>query len=55
MKGKCISCGKKATSEYLIISHRGTDSVPNMVSSSKFCDKCKPKYTNPNMQLIYGK
>lgn len=50
VKGKCISCKKKATSEYLII-----DSKNKTSSSNKFCDKCKPKHTNPNMQLIDGK
>ena len=49
MKGKC-NCGKKAVAEYLITNHRS-----KTVWSMIYCDACKPKYTSPDIQLIYGK
>lgn len=47
MYGKC-NCGKKATSEYLI-QNKG------MVSTMKYCDKCKPKTEQDGLVKIYGK
>lgn len=47
MRGKC-NCGKKATSEWSITNYGTTWTM-------KYCDKCKPKYPDKNIQLIYGK
>ena len=47
MRGKC-NCGKKATSEWLIID-------AGMAWTMKYCDNCEPKREQDGITKIYGK
>lgn len=48
VKGKCICCNKKAVAEYLILFKKSA-------TTSKFCEKCKPKLFYDDIILIAGK
>lgn len=47
MHGKC-NCGKKATSEWLVVNNESS-------WSNKYCDQCKPKQEQKGLTKIYGK
>ena len=48
MKGKCDSCNKKATTEWLNVGKKSAYTL-------KFCGKHKPDFNSKNLILIYGK
>ena len=54
MRGKC-NCGKKATGEWLIRELPKKREKYGTAWTMKWCDDCKPKYFNENIQLIDGR
>lgn len=46
VKGTCISCNKRATSEWIAI-------FKDYATSQKFCDKCRPKVENKTHYITH--